>query len=458
MRRNNVDMISGSITKGLLSMAIPIMIMNVMQSLFNLIDMSALRIFSDDTAVGAVGACGSLIILCTSLLIGVSAGANIVVAKRIGAGDKPRADRATMTAIIFSIIGGIALMIIGVIFAEKFLIMVNCPKSLLPQATLYFRIYFCSVPFSMFYNFCASVLRAIGDTKRPMYILLSGGVIKILFTFFFITAFGMDVAGVALSTIICNIITSMLAFFVILKGQDIVHINFKQIKLDIKELKEILFVGIPTGVQSALFSFANVIITTAVNSFGANATTGISIANQFDGILYQICNAPSLAVTPYIAQNAGAGNIKRMKKTFMRAVLITTLFGASFGAVSAIFSEQLSSIMSSTPEVIAYSRQKMIIISSTYFICGINEVLGGTLRGIGRPIAPTISTLVFMCVFRYVWVYAIFPLYPNLTFLYTVWPVSWILSIITLLVVYFRAMHKMENKSKVLTKQDYLYL
>lgn len=446
--RKNVDMLSGSITKGLISMAIPIMIMNVMQSLFNIIDMTVLKVFSDDRAVGAVGACGVLISLCTNLLIGISAGANVVVARRIGLGKKECASRAITTAIVFSLIGGIVLMIIGVTFAETFLEMTNCSGELLKQAVQYFKLYFYGVPVLMLYNFCASVLRAVGDTKRPMYFLILAGIIKALFTLYFVSAFDMNVKGVGVATIISNVVAGLLAFCTVLKGQDVVSLNIKQIKFDIAELKDMLFIGIPAGVQSTLYSLANVVITTAVNSFGADATTGISIANQFDGILYQISYAPSLAVTPYIAQNIGAGNIKRVKKTLVRAVLITTAFGASFGSLSAIFSEQLSSIMSSTPAVIEYSQQKMIIISSTYFICGIYEVLGGTLRGMGKPIVPTIATLIFMCLLRFVWVYAIFPLWPNLTFLYTVWPIGWILSIITLLAFYFPAISKLQRKAE----------
>lgn len=446
MKSNHVNMLSGSITKGLLSMTIPIMIMNVMQSLFSITDMTVLRIFSDDRAVGAVGACGMLITLVTSLLIGISAGANVIIAKRIGSGDKERADRAVMTSLLLSIVGGLVLMLIGITFSETFLKMTNCPDSLLPQATKYFEIYFYGVPVLMFYNFCASILRATGDTKRPMYFLIIGGIIKLLFTIFFVTVLDVDVEGVALATIISNVTASLLAFCTLLKFQNVVRVNFKQIKFDLAELKDILYIGVPAGLQSSLYSLANVVITTAVNSFGEAATTGIAIANQFDGILYQICYAPSLAVTPYIAQNMGAGNIKRVKQTLIRAVFITTAFGATFGSLSAVFSEQLSSLLSSTPAVIAFSRQKMIIISSTYFICGINEVMGGMLRGMGKPIVPTISTLIYMCLLRFVWVYAIFPLFPNLTFLYTVWPVGWILSIITLLVAYFITMSKLEAK------------
>lgn len=447
MRRKDVDMLSGSITKGLLAMTIPIMIMNVMQTLFNVIDMTVLGNFVDDTAVGAVGACGMLITLCTGLLIGISSGANVVVAKHIGEGDREKTEQAVGTALLFSVVGGIVLLIIGVSCAEIFLKWTNCPKTLLPQAVTYFRIYFLGVPVIMLYNFCASILRAAGDTKRPMYFLIMGGIIKVILNLICITVFNMTVEGVAIATIAANGIAGGLAFFVLTRIEDKFHFSFKIIRFTKKELKEILLVGVPTGLQSALYSLANVVITTAVNSFGPDATTGISIANQFDGILYQISCAPSLATIPYVAQNVGAGNIRRTKQTVLKSVFITVAFGATFGALSAIFSGQLSGIMSQTPEVIKYSQQKMMIISSTYFICGINEVLGGTMRGLGRPIIPTIATLLFMCVIRFFWVYLLFPLCPNLTFLYLVWPVGWILSIATLLVAYFPTVRKLEKKN-----------
>jgi len=446
MRTKNVDMLSGSITKGLLSMAIPIMIMNIMQSMFNIIDMTALEYFSDDRSVGAVGACGSLISLCTSLLIGLSAGANVVIARRLGAKDRERADKAVMTALLVSITGGILLGAVGVTFAKTFLKLTSCPEELLPKSTMYFRIYFCGLPVLMFYNFCASILRAMGDTKKPMYFLIFGGILKVTFTILFITVFDMTVDGVAIATVISFLVIGALAFTTLLRSNDIIHIDFHNIRFDLKELKDILFIGIPSGLQTAMYSFANVIIIKTVNSFGPDATTGIAIANQFDGILYQITYAPSLAVIPYVAQNIGAKNFKRVKQVITRAVLITTAFGATFGSLSAIFSGQLSSIMASSDVVIAYSQQKMMLISSTYFICGINEIMGGILKGMGKPIFPTISTFLFMCVFRFVWVYGVYPLFPqNLTYLYLVWPVGWTLSIITLLFVYFPAIRKLER-------------
>ena len=279
-----------------------------------------------------------------------------------------------------------------------------------------------------------------------MYYLILGGIIKVIVNLVFVTMLDTSVEGVGIATIISNAVASLLAFGALCKCKDVISINFKKIRFDLSELKDILYVGIPSGLQSALYSVANVVITATVNTFGADATTGISIANQFDGILYQIAYAPSLATIPYVAQNVGAGNFKRVKQTILRAMLITTAFGATFGSLSAIFSSELSSIMSASPAVIAYSRQKMIIISSTYFICGINDVMGGVLKGMGKPILPAITTLVYMCLFRFVWVYLIFPLCPNLTFLYLVWPIGWILSLITLLIAYFPAMSKLERQ------------
>lgn len=278
-----------------------------------------------------------------------------------------------------------------------------------------------------------------------MYFLVLGGIIKVVCTILFVAVLDMNVAGVALSTIISNLIASVLAFLALLNSKDYICIDLKNLRFDALELKQMLFIGIPAGLQSALYSLANVVITAAVNTFGADATTGVAIANQFDGILYQIAYAPSLAVIPYAAQNLGAGNFKRVRKIVSKAVLITTVFGLTFGLFSAIFSKQLSAIMSSSSAVIKFSQQKMVIVSSTYFICGINEVMGGVLKGMGKPMIPTIATMIYMCLLRFVWVYGIFPLCPNLTFLYLVWPIGWILSIITLLFVYFPTMSKFQK-------------
>jgi len=428
-------MLSGPIAKGLLAISIPIMVMNVLQSLFNIIDMTILKTYDTGggIAIGAVGVCGTLISLITGLVIGVSTGANVTIARNIGRKDPVGVDRAIGSAMAFSVLAGILLAVVGITGAELFLKWANCPERLLPQATLYFQMYFAGVPILMVYNFCASILRASGDSRRPMIFLTIGGVVKVALTVLFIARFRMGVVGVALATIFSWGVSAFLGLRALIRNEGSVKIRVRNIRFYKEEILHMLYVGIPSGMQQALYSVANVIISATVNTFGVDATTGISIANNYDGILYQICTATALGVLPYVSQNIGSGNIKRAMQSVWKGTLITVCMGATFGALSAAFSVQLSSIMSSNPAVISFSRQKMIIISSTYFICGINEVFGAALRGMGKPIVATICTLVYMCILRFVWVYFIFPLMPNLSFLYLVWPVGWLLSAITLL-------------------------
>ena len=299
----------------------------------------------------------------------------------------------------------------------------------------------------MFYNFSASILRAMGDSKHPMLFLSLGNILKVGLNVFFVLVFDTDVVGVAIATIIAQLIAGALSFMIILKNKGMVKFKVKHLRFYCKHVKEILFIGIPAGLQQALYSLANVIITSTVNAEGEYATTGISIANHFDGILYQVAVAPSLATMSYVSQNVGMGNLKRAKKATGTAILISIMFAATLGALSAIFSRSLASLMSDVPEVIAYAQQKMIIISSTYFICGINEIMGATLRGMNNPIIPTISTFLFMCAIRFVWVFTLYPFFKgNLTFLYLVWPVGWILSISFLLVAFVFTYKKLKKK------------
>ena len=454
MRRKDVNMLSGSIFKGLLVVAIPVMVMNVLQSLFNIIDMAILKAYDTGggIAVGAVGVCGTLISLITGLVIGVSTGANAIVARYIGRKDQASVERSIGSAMAFSVVSGIVLAVIGIFGAELFLRLINCPDRLMAEAVLYFRLYFAGVPLFMVYNFCASILRSSGDSSRPMIFLTIGGAVKVALTFLFIAQFRMGVKGVAFATILSWAVTAVLGMWVLLGNEGILKICARNIRFYKREIKQILHIGIPAGLQQALYSVANVIITSTVNTFGSEATTGISIANNYDGILYQVSMAASFAVLPYVSQNVGAGNIKRAIKSIWTGTLITVCMGASIGGLSAIFSGELSSLLSSDPQVIAYAQQKMIIISSTYFICGINGIVGASLQGMGKPMVVTVATMIWMCAFRFVWVYLIFPLMPNLTFLYLVWPIGWILSVATqmfVLIPTVKKLHKAHQPSAI---------
>lgn len=398
----------------------------------------------DGLAVGAVGVCGTLISLLNGLVIGVSTGSNVIIARYIGRKDQDSVDRSIASAMAFSITAGIGLAVVGVCGSELFLKWTNCSPELLPQATLYFRMYFAGVPILMVYNFCAAILRSSGDSFRPMIFLTVGGIVKVAMNFLFVAVLKMGVEGVATATIISWCVFATLGITALLRNTGVVKLQPRKIRFHKMELKQILHIGIPAGLQQALYSVANVIITATVNSFGAQATTGVSIANQYDGILYQICTATAFAIVPYVSQNIGAGNVKRAMQSVWKGILITVGLGAFFGALSATFTNQLSAIMSDDPVVIDYSRQKMIIISSTYFICGINEIFGSALRAMGKPMAATIATMVYMCAFRFFWVYILFPMLPqNCTYLYLVWPIGWILSIATLLPMFLSRVKKL---------------
>ena len=443
--KQKATILSGSVFKGLFWMTVPIMAMNVFQSLFAILDMTVLGIMVDDNAVGAVGASGILISLTTGLLIGTAAGSTVVVAKHISRQETRELDQAIGTSVLFSILSGVALMILGFFSARPLLVWIHCPESLLQDAVVYFQIYFVAVPFILLYNFCASILRANGDTKRPMLFLMIGGVVKIVLNVCITAIFDVTVEGVAIATILSNVVASFLTLYALIKGDGAVRFKLAYCKLYKKELMSILFIGVPAGIQAALYSLANTVISAAVNTFGAAATKGIAIANQFDNVLYQVSVAPSLATVSYVSQNVGAGNVKRAKESVYKSVIITVMFGATLGLLFAVFSGQLSSLMSPDPQVIAYSMQKMVMISSTYFICGVNEVMCSAMRGIGKPIIPMVLTFLYMCVLRFVWVYAVFPAYPDLSFLYSVWPIGWILSIATNLFFYLPSIKKLQE-------------
>ena len=441
-------MLSGSIFKGILTISIPIMIMNVIQSLFNIIDMSVLKMFDTDGGytVGAVGACGTLITLITGLLIGISSGSNVVIAKYIGKRDTESAQRAVGASVVFAFVGGVVLSVTGVLCAEIFLGWMNCPDRLISDAAHYFRLYFAGVPILMVYNFCAAILRSTGDSRRPMVFLTLGGMLKVTCNFIFVAGFGMKVEGVAIATIISWTTSATLSIIALIKNDSVAAIKKEKLRLYKKELSEILTVGVPAGLQQGLYSFANVIIATAVNSLGPDATTGLSIATNFDGLLYQVVIAASLAVMPYVSQNIGNRNPARAAKAVKEGIIITVALGATIGASFAIFSAELASIMSDNPAVIAYAQQRLIVVASTYFICGINEIFSAALRGMGKPLVPTCATLIYMCLFRFVWVYFVFPLLPNLTVLYLVWPIGWVLSIITLLCFYVPRLRRFKRE------------
>ncbi len=454
MKKHSVNMLSGSITKGLIAMFIPIMITNVFSSLVNIIDMTVLGMLGNETSVGAVGTCGTLITVVTAIAIYIPTGANAVIAKCIGSGDQESTDRAVGCSMFLGLIMGVVLAIVGVIFAEPLLKMINCPPKLLPEAVTYFRLYLLGEPILLLYSFSANALRSVGDTKRPMYYMTACGFLKIALNLFIVGVLKLTVEGVAIATISSWLISGLLCLRILIKGHDKLHFKFKHFRFYPKEIGKMLYIGIPLGFQSVLYSFANVSITATVNSLGDYATTGMSIANQFDGLMYQIAMAPSIGILAYVSQNIAAKNVKRANEAVKKAILIAVVMGASIGSLMALFSYPLCSIMSHNPAIIAYAQQKMCIVSPLYFIHGIAEIFSSSLRGMGKPIFPIFVTLIFMCLIRFPWVWFVYPLLPHLTFLYLIWPIGWISSAIILLALYIITLKKEKKRIDKLIEQE----
>lgn len=447
LRRKDVNMLEGSIVKGLLAIAIPIMVMNVLSSLFNLVDTRMLKTFENELAAGAVSASGSLITFISNLVVGIATGANVAVAKRIGRKEVKDAEKAAGTAIAFALAASLALVVIGVTFAESFLDMMNCKQALKDLgAVMYFRLYFVGIPMLMMYNFCSAILRSTGNSRRIMLIAIVAGAVKVVATYLFVGVCRLGVLGASCANFVAWMVYLGMGIWSLTQKDTTVKLRLKYIRFDKNELKPILRVGVPSALQMGMYSIANVMISSTVNAVGAQATTGVGIANIFDGILYNICYATSLAVLPYVSQNIGAGNVKRAAQSVWRGVLITLCIGTFFGALSAIFSRQLASFMADSEEIIWFARQKMIIISSTYFICGINDIICAAMRGLGKPTIPTVVSLFCLCGLRFAWVFFVYPLMPgdNLTFLYLVWPIGWLLSIFVLLPFYFARIKKLK--------------
>lgn len=457
LSRTKVDMVGGPIFKGILQVAVPIMIMNIMQILFNAADIAVLGILVNDTAVAAVGTNGALINLITGLFIGMAAGVNVVVARNIGKKDQSAVERTIGTSLLFALVGGLFILITGNIFAKVFLTWMNCDPNVIDLAAKYLRIYFLGMPIMFVYNFCAQILRAKGDSIRPLIYIMIGGVVNVILNVVFVVVFDTDVEGVAIATIIAQLISAVLSVIELLNDKEGVSLKLKHLRFYKRELIEVLKVGVPSGIQSSLFALSNVLIQSSVNAMGESAMTGISIANQYDGVIYNICNAPALAMLSFVSQNYGANNPERVKKSIYASISMSLLFGFSMGLVFCIFSSPLCYIMTNSAEVVRLAQSKLIPLCSTYFLCGIMEALSFSLRGLGKSLLSMIITLVFSCFVRILWVILIFPLNRTVFFLSIIWPITWVLTIICFipfLVKTFKAFKKKASEELAIKQEN----
>ena len=429
--RYEIDMCNGPLVGKILLYALPLILSGMLQLLFNAADIVVVGRFAADgnTALAAVGSTGSLINLLVNLLIGLSTGATVLVSRYTGAKDPAGVERAVHTAVTVAAIGGVVVGAFGALLSGIFLSWMDTPANVLPDATLYIRIYFCGLPAMMLYNFGASILRAVGDTRRPLWYLTAAGVINVALNLVFVMVLHLDVAGVALATVLSQCVSAFLVLRCLVVNGGAVQLYLKKLRIHKREMIQIARIGIPAGVQSSLFSLSNVIIQSGINSFGDVAMAGNVAASNIDGFIYTAMNAFYQAAINFVGQNAGAGKFDRVKRSIFLCFGMVVVVGIAVGGTAYLCGEFLLGIYRpGETEVIAAGMKRMMIVSTTYFMCGVMEVLTGALRGLGRSVMPMIVSLLGACGVRILWIYTVFAAFHDLSVLYIAWPVSWFIT------------------------------
>ncbi|MBR5230968.1 MAG: MATE family efflux transporter [Clostridia bacterium] len=426
--RRNIDMTQGPLWRDTLLFALPLIFSGFLQLLFHAADTIVIGRFSGSQALAAVGSTGSLNSLLVSLFIGFSTGANVVVARFIGAKDHKKANTAAHTAVSISLIFGLFLAVFGFFLARPMLKLMDSPDDIIDLSVLYVRIIFLGMPFQMLYNFCSAILRAAGDTKRPLYFLTAAGVINFVLNLLFVIGFHMNVAGVALATIISQAVSAAMAFRSLTMRDDCVRIHIKKLKIDRRDFIEIARIGLPCGVQTSMFSIANVLIQSTRNSFGSVVIAGCATAMNLGNFISQVPNAFAQAVTSFAGQNIGAKKPRRILHSMIYCHVWNTAITLVMGLGGYIFGEKLLSLYNTDPEVVYWGLQQFRVVNVPYFLLGFQSIFSGALRGMGFSILPMIISLVGICLFRVLWVMTVFKATPTLLCLNISYPISWILT------------------------------
>lgn len=410
---------------------VPIMLTSILQLLFNAADLVVVGRFCGSVSVAAVGATSSITNLIVNLLIGLSIGAGVTISQAYGAENHNEVHRTVHTAILIAIVGGLFLTVIGVLFSDTFLALMDTPKDVLPLSAVYMRIYFGGMVFTMLYNFCAAILRAVGDTKSPLISLFIAGFINVLLNIVFVIVFDMDVAGVALATVISQAISATLVLISLMKRNDCCKFVIKKIRFYKSQLICIIKYGLPAGIQSSLFSLSNVLIQSSINSFGANAVSGASAAHNIDGFVYVCLNAFHHTALNFVGQNYGAKQHRRVMKVFWLCLASVTVIISVLGFLVYSFGQELLSIyITDSPEAIKYGMIRLSYICLPYFVCGLMEVTTGALRGLGMSIMPMAITVLGVCGLRIVWIETVFKAVNTLECLYLSYLVTWVITFI----------------------------
>lgn len=442
-------MCSGPILKKILIFSIPLMLSGVLQLLFNAADVIVVGRFAGSQSLAAVGSTTALINLLINIFIGLSVGANVVVARAYGGKRERDVSESVHTAIALSLVSGVLLIIMGLAFSRLLLEMMGTPDDVLDKAALYMRIYFAGMPVVMLYNFGSAILRAVGDTRRPLYYLSAAGVVNVLLNLFFVIYLHMDVAGVALATVISQVISAFLVLRALGQSEGGLKLELKKIKIHKNKMFQIFKIGLPAGMQGAIFSISNVLIQSSVNSFGSVAMAGNAASANIEGFVYNAMNAVYQTNLSFTSQNMGGKKYTRITKIMFTCLGTVTAVGMLLGFGAYAFGGELLRIYSTDPEVIQFGMLRMSIIATTYFACGWMDTMVGSLRGIGYSVLPMIVSLTGACGLRILWIFTIFSQHRTLASLYISYPVSWVITAGAHLICYFIITRKMPKKDGI---------
>ena len=443
----DTDLTSGPLFGKILIFALPIMAMNLLQLLFNAADMVVVGRFSGSEALGAVGATGSLIGLIVNLFMGLSVGTSVIVAQDYGAGQPQAVSRSVHTSIAVSVIGGFFVTVVGLLLCGPLLRMMGTPDDILPLSELYMRIYFLGMPAGMVYNFGAAILRAVGDSRRPMNYLTIAGVVNVILNLLFVVGFNMSVAGVAWATVISQHLSVYLILNCLYHTDRAIRLFPKEVRIDRRKLLDIIRIGVPAGLQGMLFSISNVLIQSAVNSFGSTLVAASSAAGNIESFVGTTMNAYYNAAVTFTGQNMGAKQYDRIDSV---AKVCTGLIFSTWivlGGAVLLFGRSLLGIYTDNPEVIDLGMIRMQIMMATYFTCGIMSVFPGLTRGMGYSVLPMLCTLIGACLMRIVWLMTVFNWYPTIPVLFACYPVTWALAGGGQVASFFYARHHVRRKA-----------
>ena len=428
MRRSQIDMVHGPMLKNILAFTFPIILTSLLQLMFNAADLIVVGRFCGSISVGAVGATGAIINLIINVFIGLSIGSGVTVAHGTGAKDYNSVSKTVHTSILFALVGGAVLTVIGVLLSGTFLRLMDTPENVLPLSTIYMQIYFAGSISMMVYNYGAAILRAVGDTKRPLYFLSAAGVINVVLNLFFVLVLHMNVAGVALATTISQTVSAVLVVLALMSRSDACKLRLKELRFYGQQFKQMIKIGLPAGIQGSLFSISNVIIQSSINSFGEIVVSGNAAAANIEGFVWVIMNAFQQTALNFMGQNMGAKQYTRLRKIVGISLGCVVIAGLVFGNLAYFAGPQLLKIyITDSPEAIEYGLIRMLYICVPYFICGIMDVMTGSLRGIGKSLSAMIISIAGVCGIRLVWVYTLFriPEMHTLQSLYFSYPISW---------------------------------